>query len=114
MGRFRQGMWGLTKIKNKILIIFLLEDKICNDKNKEKFCQENDYCTCTHLIEVDLNDTVEFVLVDAMFTKLPIILENKHPMHLHGYTFAVVAMNEVSVVSIGEESVLNYKFLVLF
>jgi L-ascorbate oxidase len=28
-------------------------------------CVDGDYCSCTHIIEIDLNDTVEFILVDA-------------------------------------------------
>ena len=47
------------------------------------------------MIEVDLNDLVEFILVDATHTVLPARLEAKHPMHLHGNRFAVVAMHEV-------------------
>lgn len=72
----------------------LPEDNFCNQENRFSKCNNTNYCSCIHLIEVDLGDLVELVLVDASYTKLPIRLENKHPMHLHGYSFAVVAFHE--------------------
>ena len=72
----------------------LSKDNFCNQENKFSKCNNTEYCSCVHLIEVDLGDLVELVLVDASYTKLPIKLENKHPMHLHGYSFAVVAFHE--------------------
>ena len=47
------------------------------------------------MIEVDLNDLVEFVIVDATRFPLPVPLTPKHPMHLHGHKFAVTAMYDV-------------------
>ena len=40
---------------------------------------------------------MEFILVDSTYTVLPQLTDliNKHPMHLHGYKFAVVALHEV-------------------
>jgi len=46
-----------------------------------------DYCECIYLLEVDLEDTVEMILVDQGN-----IGDENHPFHLHGYNFFVVAM----------------------
>ena len=47
------------------------------------------------MIELDQNDLVEFVIVDATRRSIP--LTTKHPMHLHGHKFAVVAMHDVKI-----------------
>lgn len=72
----------------------LSKEEFCNQDSRLSKCDKKDYCSCIHLIEVNLGDLVELVLVDASYTKLPIRLENKHPMHLHGYSFAVVGLHE--------------------
>jgi hypothetical protein len=77
-----------------------MQNTLCNSGNREKFCSNGtyDHCSCTHVIEVDTNDLVEFILVDSTYTKLPdTILVNKHPIHLHGHQFAVVAIQEVAM-----------------
>ena len=80
-----------------IFMILYIQSTLCNSENKYKFCPNSGYCSCTHLIEVDTNDLVEFILVDSTYTVLPQLTDliNKHPMHLHGYKFAVVALHEV-------------------
>jgi hypothetical protein len=71
----------------------------CNDLNYKKACPQNIteyYCTCIHMIEVDINDLVEIVLVDENYTIMDLDSPVVHPMHLHGYAFAVVAQARVS------------------
>ncbi|XP_072045967.1 uncharacterized protein [Amphiura filiformis] len=46
----------------------------------------NQYCTCTQMIKVDLGQVVEIVLVGEDF------FGAEHPMHIHGYSFRVVAV----------------------
>merc|ERR1712126_124153 len=49
-----------------------------------------DYCECTYLLEVAMEDTVEMILVDQGN-----IGDENHPFHLHGYNFYVVAMDRI-------------------
>ncbi|XP_071798153.1 uncharacterized protein [Asterias amurensis] len=56
---------------------------------KRDHCKEA-YCECTHYLEVELGEVVELVLVDE-----GIPFEDSHPMHLHGYSFQVVAMGKI-------------------
>lgn len=60
--------------------------------NKEKICPSNttQYCSCVHVIELNLNDLVELVVVDEGFT-----FQSNHPMHLHGFRFAVIGIEKV-------------------
>jgi FtsP/CotA-like multicopper oxidase with cupredoxin domain len=44
------------------------------------------------MIEVKLGQLVELILIDN-----GMIWDVTHPMHLHGYSFGVVAMSRVSV-----------------
>ena len=73
---------------------------MCNHQNRERVCAEQiknkQVCKCIHVIEINLNDLVEFVIVDATRSPLPVPLTTKHPMHLHGHKFAVLAMHEVN------------------
>ena len=64
---------------------------ICNDLNKDDICpKENSYCSCVYVLEFDIGDVVEFVIVDEGFT-----FQSNHPMHLHGASFAVLAVKKV-------------------
>ena len=49
----------------------------------------NTLCSCTHVINVGLNQLVEFVLVNGG------TLDENHPIHLHGHSFAVLGMNKL-------------------
>ncbi|XP_046548492.1 laccase-1-like isoform X2 [Haliotis rubra] len=67
-------------------------------KGKDMFCDphntrncSHEYCECIHLIKVDLDDTVELVLIDEGVT-----FNANHPIHLHGHHFRVVAMDRVN------------------
>ncbi|XP_018402155.1 PREDICTED: laccase-4-like [Cyphomyrmex costatus] len=51
---------------------------------------ENDYCACTHVLQVKTNSVVELVLVDE-----GVPYDANHPFHLHGYQFRVVAMERI-------------------
>ncbi|XP_011135308.1 laccase-1 isoform X1 [Harpegnathos saltator] len=63
-------------------------DQFCNSSTVEG-CEE-DFCACTHVLQVKLNSVVELVLIDEGFT-----FDANHPFHLHGYLFRVVAMERV-------------------
>jgi FtsP/CotA-like multicopper oxidase with cupredoxin domain len=67
---------------------------ICNQTNKNTVCPPNqsDYCSCIHVLEINLNELVELVIVDEGFT-----YQSNHPMHLHGYEFAVIGIEKVVV-----------------
>ena len=65
---------------------------ICNYFNKNESCSPNDqYCSCIYTLAFDLGDIVEFVIVDQGFT-----YQSNHPMHLHGSSYAVLAVNKLS------------------
>jgi len=67
-----------------------------------------DYCECTYLLEVDMEDTVEIVLVDQGH-----IGDENHPFHLHGHNFYVVAMDRLgSETSVEEVKALDEKGLI--
>ena len=70
---------------------------ICNENNMNVACPKNktEFCSCLHLIEVGLNDLVEFIFVDETLTTFEINIETIHPIHLHGYSYAIVAMDTV-------------------
>lgn len=51
-----------------------------------------EFCQCTHRIKVQLGEVIELVLVDEGKSQ-----NNNHPMHLHGHSFRVVAMEKVRV-----------------
>ncbi|XP_011645340.1 laccase-1-like isoform X2 [Pogonomyrmex barbatus] len=63
-------------------------DQFCN-ASTVKGC-ENDYCACTHVLQVKLNSVVELVLIDE-----GVPYDANHPFHLHGYQFRVVAMERI-------------------
>ena len=64
---------------------------MCNHLNKDKVCKVK-FCRCIHIVNIKLKDMVEFIVVDAT---QGITMDVKHPMHLHGHKFAVVAMHDV-------------------
>ncbi|XP_058802841.1 uncharacterized protein LOC131670882 [Phymastichus coffea] len=56
-----------------------------------------DYCACTHVINLKLNEVVELVMIDQ-----GLAARIDHPMHLHGHFFRVVAsvsLNETMTVA---------------
>lgn len=62
-----------------------------------KFCNKStvgncldEYCECTHVLQVSLNSVVELILIDKGFA-----YDANHPFHLHGYTFRVVGMGKL-------------------
>ncbi|XP_022087951.1 laccase-like isoform X2 [Acanthaster planci] len=50
-----------------------------------------EYCECTHTIEVKLGQVVELVLIDEGVT-----FDASHPMHIHGHSFRVVALEKLN------------------
>ncbi|OXA57027.1 L-ascorbate oxidase [Folsomia candida] len=66
------------------------EMQFCNDKSMKVNCTA-EYCECVHLLKVELNSIVEFVMVDRGYT-----FDANHPFHLHGHAFRVVAMERLN------------------
>jgi L-ascorbate oxidase len=64
------------------------ENMLCNETSVEN-C-ENQYCECTHVVNIPLNTIVEMVLIDKGYA-----YDANHPFHLHGHSFRVVAMERV-------------------
>lgn len=67
------------------------KDKICNSMNKEQVCMNKTFCSCLYTYEFELNDVVEFVIVDEGFT-----FQSNHPMHLHGHRYAVLGLDKLN------------------
>ncbi|XP_071085419.1 uncharacterized protein [Haliotis cracherodii] len=65
------------------------KDMFCGSHNTRNCTHQ--YCECIHVIKVDLDDTVEMVLIDEGVT-----FNANHPIHLHGHHFRVVAMDRVN------------------
>ncbi|XP_033743202.1 laccase-1-like [Pecten maximus] len=66
------------------------QDMFCNADTVQRNCSE-EYCECVHTIKVDLNDTVELVVIDEGK-----FMDANHPMHLHGHKFRVVGMDRLN------------------
>ncbi|KAJ3627121.1 hypothetical protein MTP99_014525 [Tenebrio molitor] len=64
------------------------ENMLCNETSVEN-C-ENQYCECTHVVNIPLNTIVEMVLIDKGYA-----YDANHPFHLHGHSFRVVAMERI-------------------
>ncbi|XP_063960219.1 uncharacterized protein LOC129266740 [Lytechinus pictus] len=60
--------------------ICLFDDEEMNERCKTEFCR------CTQVVQVEMNETIEIVLVDEGNLYLAV-----HPFHLHGFTFRVLA-----------------------
>ncbi|EEZ98364.1 laccase 1 isoform X1 [Tribolium castaneum] len=60
----------------------------CNESSVSN-C-ENEYCECTHVVNIPLGTVVEMVLIDKGYA-----YDANHPFHLHGHSFRVVAMERV-------------------
>ncbi|XP_006611755.1 laccase-1-like [Apis dorsata] len=67
---------------------FIDSDQFCNSSTVQGCIQ--DYCACTHVLQVNLDSVVEIILVDEGFA-----YDANHPFHLHGYQFRVIAMERV-------------------
>uniref|UniRef100_A0A182N4J6 Multicopper oxidase n=1 Tax=Anopheles dirus TaxID=7168 RepID=A0A182N4J6_9DIPT len=67
------------------------ERQFCNETSvRDRNCREQ-YCECSHVIQIPLHATVEMVMIDEGFT-----FDANHPFHLHGHAFRVVGMDRVS------------------
>ncbi|XP_076059257.1 uncharacterized protein LOC143035926 [Oratosquilla oratoria] len=64
-------------------------DTLCQYGGQPPKCT-GDFCSCTYYLKVDLNATVELVLVDEGSK-----FDGNHPLHLHGYNFYVVGMERL-------------------
>lgn len=78
-------------LHKKVIKGFHLQELLCNYNTVGRNCS-SEYCECVHVEKVGLGDVVEFVLVDEGKT-----FDANHPMHLHGYSYRVVAMGKVRV-----------------
>ncbi|XP_035891289.1 laccase abr2 isoform X1 [Anopheles stephensi] len=67
------------------------ESQFCNETSvRDRNCRE-EFCECSHVIQIPLHATVEMVMIDEGFT-----FDANHPFHLHGHAFRVVGMDRVS------------------
>jgi hypothetical protein len=79
---------------------------MCNEVNSSTNCApDKAYCSCLYTYEFDLNEVVEFVIVDEGFTFQP-----NHPMHLHGHRYVVLGIEKVSAGTKQMWKVGNIKF----
>lgn len=69
----------------------------CNHSNINDVCPsyEKKLCSCIHMIRVELNNTVEFVIVHEKDKENHKNIPTLHTMHIHGYSFAIVGMGQV-------------------
>ena len=67
----------------------------CNSDNVDKICPSSaqQYCSCVHVIEVNLNDLVEFIFVDESLAVFEFDAETIHPIHMHGHAYSIVSMD---------------------
>ncbi|TGZ54926.1 Uncharacterized protein DBV15_05335 [Temnothorax longispinosus] len=103
----RKNLYGFNQVKQQVLTPqlnhismklppfpllserhLIKPDQFCNSSTVEE-C-ENDYCACTHVLQVETNSVVELILVDE-----GVAFDANHPFHLHGYQFRVVAMEKI-------------------
>lgn len=78
------------------------ESGFCNEtslSNKHIDCIE-EFCECTHVLQVPLNASVELILVDEGYK-----YDANHPFHLHGQGFRVVAMERIKPTGIRIEEI---------
>ncbi|XP_071491136.1 uncharacterized protein [Diadema antillarum] len=68
--------------------------------NMTERCTE-EYCECTHVITVQLGQTVELVLIDEGVT-----FNSGHPFHMHGYSFQVVGLEKLNGSGVSLEQVI--------
>ncbi|XP_044258948.1 laccase-5-like isoform X2 [Tribolium madens] len=64
------------------------ENMFCNESSVND-CQNN-YCECTHVVNIPLGTVIEMVLIDKGYA-----YDANHPFHLHGHSFRVVAMERL-------------------
>ena len=68
---------------------------MCNEFNRDKICANNMFCSCIHVVEVGLNELVEFVFIDETINTNTFGF-SRHPIHLHGHFFAVHAIEKLN------------------
>ncbi|XP_017770701.1 PREDICTED: laccase-like [Nicrophorus vespilloides] len=86
-----------TPVVNNISFIFphtpLVQEyqpnNFCNIENQQN-CQGLPICQCTHVVSIPHGSLVELVLVDE-----GTVFDLSHPIHLHGYQFAVVGQDRL-------------------
>lgn len=68
------------------------ESKFCNVSSltQRNIDCDTQFCECTHVLQVQLNSTVELIIVDEGY-----MYDANHPFHLHGHHFRVVGMERV-------------------
>ncbi|OXU25591.1 hypothetical protein TSAR_001264, partial [Trichomalopsis sarcophagae] len=71
------------------------DNTFCNSTTLAKKNCTSDECSCTHVLQVELNSVVELIMIDEGVTLKNVGIFN-HPLHLHGQFFRVVAMEEMT------------------
>ncbi|KOC69894.1 Laccase-4, partial [Habropoda laboriosa] len=64
------------------------DEPFCNGDNLPANCKTG-VCSCIHLIKIPVDSIVEIVLIDEFNAKFV-----RHPFHLHGFAFHVMAMGQ--------------------
>ena len=67
------------------------KNMICDQNKRAPACSNNpdEFCSCVHVLHVDLHDVVEVVIVDGGSQ------QENHPIHLHGQSFAVLGIDKL-------------------
>ncbi|GAB6019581.1 hypothetical protein CHUAL_001150 [Chamberlinius hualienensis] len=63
--------------------------RICNHTSMKQNCSQQ-FCECVYMLNIPLGKTVELIFIDKGF-----VFEANHPIHIHGLSFRVVAMQRL-------------------
>lgn len=74
--------------KSPLLVSRPSSAAFCNETTVSPTCQQ-DYCECSHVLNVKLNSVVEVILIDEG------TFDTNHPFHLHGHSFRVVGQRKL-------------------
>lgn len=66
------------------------DQETCNATTMQGKNCSVDFCHCTHVIQLELNKSVELVLIDNGWTT-----DAGHPFHLHGMSFRVLTLRKL-------------------
>ncbi|KAF7993615.1 hypothetical protein HCN44_010210 [Aphidius gifuensis] len=84
----------LTQVEN------IPPSEICDGTKKPQHCENKTVCECTHVLQIALNSSVEFVIYDNDRTA-----NLSHPFHLHGYGFHVMAQGSQDKVKLTPKNI---------
>ena len=71
-----------------------LQDMFCNASTVSPTCYDYDgsekFCECLHQVRIPFGSVTEIVIISASGSS-----GSSHPIHLHGHSFRVVALDKV-------------------